>query len=621
MPLIIRATIDLETYSAAGFHVDAEGKIWGDGAQGRGGLPVVGTPNYAAHPTAEVLCLAYDLHDRTGNRLWVPGAPSPIDLLNHVASGGTIEAFNVAFEWWVWNTVAVRLYGWPDLQIEQCVCVMAAARRFSLPGSLAEVAKVLQVPGKDREGGRLIQKLTRPHTPTKKRSAFRWTTATAWEDFTALYQYCIQDVAVEDAAAARIPPLSNVEREIWLVDQHINLRGVLVDTETLDAALLILSQAETKYNAELAEITGGQVQAASELAKLQGWLAGQGVNMPNMQKTTIDEAVEWPHVDGAAHRALRIRQILGSANIKKLRTLKLQVSADGRLRNQYMYCGADRTGRWSAGGVQLQNMTAKGPAAYQCSECKGVSGISTHCPRCGAWIDNLPIEWGAESVQAAIQVIQTGDLVTVEQYWGDQPLDVLCGCLRGLLIAPPGHEFICVDFKAIEAVVAACISRCQWRIDVFNSDRDIYLESFSRISGKSDPDATDRKRGKVAELASGFGGWINSWLAFGAGEYMRETEIKEAILAWRAASPEIAEAWGGQYKWCGPGKWDFRPELFGLEGAVIQAILSPGEYFGWAEVTYLVRDDILYCRLPSGDRKSTRLNSSHIPLSRMPSSA
>jgi len=160
---------------------------------------------------------------------------------------------------------------------------------------------------------------------------------------------------------------------------------------------------------------------------------------------------------------------------------------------------------------------------------------------------------------------------------------------------------ICVDFSAIEAVVAACIARCQWRIDVFNTPgSDIYLESISRIKGQQTTDSTDRAIGKVAELSSGYGGWIGAWVAFGAEKYMDEAEIKAAILAWREASPEIVEAWGGQYVHCGPGKWDYRPELFGFEGMAISAILQPGLVFRYTDIEFFVEGDILHVRLPSG---------------------
>jgi DNA polymerase len=619
--MTLRPSMDFETYSAAGFYLDHEGKIRGTAPDGKGGLPVVGTPQYAAHPSTDILCLSYNLQDWYGlTQIWIPGTPPPNQLLEYIRQGGEIEAFNITFEWWIWNMVGVRKYGWPELQFDQCYCVMAKARRYSLPGSLANVAKVLGTAPKDPEGGRLIQKLTRPHTPTKARPEIRWTPSTAWEDFVKLYNYCNQDVYAEDEVSRLIPELTADERAVWLVDQRVNARGVQVDLLTLEAMLSILSQVEDKYNAELCTLTGGAVETSTQLPALKAWLAGLGVNLPSITKDLLEEALGDPRIQGPARRALEIRQLLGSANIKKLHKFKLQTSSDGRLRDQYMYNGADRTGRFSAGGVQLQNMTGDGPDSYVCSECSGIFGQRVHdgtvysCPRCGQWAGLIEKrnDWDVESATAAIADIRSGDLATVERYWGDDIVAVLCGCLRALLTAKPGHELICVDYSAIEAVVAACLARCQWRIDVFSGHGKIYEESAAKATGIPFEEILAYRQehgqhhparktiGKVRELAGGYGGWINAWLAFGAGEFMNEDEIKADVLKWREESPEIVEAWGGQYRWSGPGKWDYRPELHGLEGAVIQALLHPGECFAHIDITYALHGDVLYCRLPSG---------------------
>ena len=903
-------SMDFETYSEAGYVYDENtGRVKGLGAQGKGGLPVVGTPVYAAHPSTEVLCLYYDLKDGKGRRAWYPATPSPLDLIAHIQGGGLIEAWNVTFEFWIWNMVCTRRYGWPALPLSQCRCAMAKSRRHSLPGALGAAAKVLGTLEKDKEGSRLIQKLTRPLTPTKNRKEIRWTPATAWDDFLALYRYCDVDVQTEDHASAQIPDLSAHELAVWQMDQTINVRGVPVDTAALDAMLDVLGQTERKYTLELSQVTQGAVGSVSEVGKFGAWLAEIGCPLPNLQKDTVSDALksgtthQGVPLTGAALRALGIRDVLGAANVKKLRTLKLQTSSDGRLRDQYMYCGADRTGRWSAGGVQLQNITSKGPKS---AECEGCGEFFNHdrpnmdaCPHCGAWTWRVMSDWTVEAVQSAIRCLLSRDLARVERVWGD-PIALMCGCLRGLFMAAEGKDFICCDFSAIEAVVAACLARCQWRIEVFSGHGKIYEMSASKITGTpvsvydeyraaNKTHHPDRKTiGKVAELAcfgprtqlltrrgyvsitevknsdelwdgvewvehggavskgrrqvlgldgvkvtpdhpvslggswkgakllasnrstlnralvigsanlpscamrksrksgvrsygaavalsrifarlatctvakplaavsvgaqklqrrtskrmsntltsaltgntgggwltdfallshaatartisntrttaagalrfvtngggrrglelscstsspcrggldrnwkwiaqtwtatmsraisglslsgktastsglsgrckpgstnlsdvydivnagprnrftiktdsghlivhnSGYGGWVNAWKNFGADENMSDEEIKQNVLKWRDESPEIVEMWGGQFRWCGPGKWDYRPELFGLEGAVINAILHPGQCFSHIDITYAVRDDILFCRLPSG---------------------
>lgn len=610
---VSRPSMDFETYSEAGFIIGDEVK--GAAASGKGGLPVVGTPNYAAHNTAEALCLYYDLKDGRGARGWIPGGPEPLDLIEHIRRGGEIEGHNVTFEFYVWNLVCVPRYGWPGLQLTQCYCSMAKARRYSLPGALGTLAKVLGTTPKDPRGGQLVQRLTRPHTPTKNRPGYRRTPATDWSEFVELYKYCEGDVVAEDEVSARVPELSPAERDVWLVDQRINYRGVRVDLETLDAALVILAQTEVRFTEELHRITKGAVGSVSEVAKMLAWLTDNNVHLPDLTADSVAAGLESHLVTAAPRRALEIRATLGSANVKKLRTIKLQVSSDGRLRDQYMYCGADRTGRWSSGGAQLQNMTAKGPKSCECEACGQVSGQLGEmvcCPRCGAWLSFALNDWTQPGVEAAIQDIRQASLDVVLYNWGDDPLAVLCGVLRGLFVPAPDHDFICVDYSAVEAVVAACLARCQWRIDVFSGHGKIYEQSAANATGipfeailahKRDTGAHHPARktiGKVRELAGGYGGWIGAWKNFGADAFMTDDEIKVDVLKWRDESPEIVDMWGGQYRWCGPGKWDYRPELFGLEGCAIQAILNPGQCFSHIDITYGVVDDVLHCRLPSG---------------------
>lgn len=611
-------SMDFETYSEAGFKV-GDGEVKGVGGQGKGGLGVVGTANYAEHPSTEVICLYYDLKDGRGVRGWAPGFPYPADLIEHIAAGGVIEAFNFTFEFYIWNLVCRRLYGWPPLTIEQGVCAMAKARRFALPGALGNVAKVLGTANKDAAGGKLIQKLCRPHKPTKKRPTYRWTLDTAPEDFISMYSYCADDVRAEDAASLCIPDLSDDERALWVVDQTVNARGVQVDVESVEAMLHIFSETARQFTLELAQLTQGAVGSASEVGKAIEWAQSQGVTLPNLQAETVSDALGWD-IPPQVRRMLEIRQALASANVKKLNKIMLQVSSDGRLRNQYMYCGAERTGRFSsaaaddnASNSQLQNITAKGPKTKKCDDCGRIVGrVCTDCPECMSNRFTDCKEWVIDAVEFALSDIRARDLQRITQTWGD-PVTLLCGCLRGIFTAKPGHDLICMDFSAIEAVVLACLSRCQWRIDVFNTHGRIYEMSASRISGvpfeemmaykeSTGMDHPLRKSlGKVAELASGYSGWIGAWKAFGAEAHFKDdAEMKQAILAWRAASPEIVELWGGQFRQTGPRLSDGHPELYGLEGAAVAAILNPGQCFHYIDISYAVHNDVLYCRLPSG---------------------
>lgn len=616
----VRPSMDFETYSEAGFVITEDGKVKGAGGGSTNGLGLVGTGVYAEHPSTEVLCLFYDLKDGKGRRGWWPGMPQPVDLLTHIAGGGDIEAFNSTFEFFIWNFVCTRLYGWPVLAVEQTYCVMSMARRWGLPGSLANVSKALGTKGKDKEGGQLIGKLCRPNTVTKTRKNVRRTMPTDWPLFQGLFSYCDQDVEAEDDVAAMIPDLTDYERAVWLADQRINARGVLVDVPALEACLRLLQETTAHFTAELRQITNGEVSTASEVAKMIAWLGSRGVRMRDMTSESVDEALGLLTAGPAdCVRVLQTRQALSSANVKKLAKLRHQLNSDGRLRNQYMYCGAERTGRWSsaaaddnASNSQLQNITAKGPKTRECEACGRIFGAClTDCPECGSFLCHDRREWTVGAVEYAVQDIIRHDFATVMHRWGS-PVDLLCGCLRGLFVAKPGHDFICCDFSAVEAVALACLSRCQWRIDVFKTHGKIYEMSASKITGVPFEDMMQYKKdtrmhhptrktiGKVAELASGYGGWVGAWCAFGADQFMDEAEIKKNVLAWRAESPEIVEFWGGQFRQTGPRLSDGHPEYFGLEGAAVQAVLHPGQQFWANDICYGVHNRVLYCRLPSG---------------------
>jgi DNA polymerase len=572
--------LDIEAKSEAGFYYDAGlGRFVPIPETTKGskpGLPTVGAAAYAEHPTTEVVCLTYNIGYE---KFWCPSLPDPLDLFFYVEHGGKLEAVNSFFEFKIWQNCLHKKLGWPPLPIEQTRDTSAKARAFGIPGALKKMGEALELGELDLKGAagdRLIKKFTIPRRPTKKDARHWIDVADEPLDGGLFYDYNVQDVRAEMAASARIPDLSAFETEVWLVDQRINERGVQIDTDALAACLEIVRQAEAKYNAELAALTAGRCTNHAELAKLGAWLADNGLVMPNMQKDTVDYYAKLPDVPPLCRRALEIRSSLNSASVKKLKAIKRQLSSDGRLRGLYVYAGATRTQRWAGFGPQPQNLKRDGSASVD--------------------------EWNLDAIEAALVAISYGSLEYLEVVYGD-PLATVGGCIRGLFISAPGHDFICSDYSAIEAVVLAALAGEQWRLDLFRDGGDIYVESISRITGVpiGDVDAALRKRGKVAELASQYGGWIDAWENFGADAYYtNDDDIKRDILAWRKASPNIVEFWGDQYRRIGDS-WDFTPELYGVEGAIVKALLNPDRVFWVRRLAYGYnsREDILYCRLPS----------------------
>ena len=603
--------MDFETYSEAGFIWDAAASKWASqkGTKDKG-LTVAGAARYAEHPTTEVLSFAYDLKDGRGPRQWRPGMPNPAELFDYLARGGLVEAWNSGFEWYVWNYVCTWRYGWPALRLESLRCAMAKSRAHAWPGALGKAGDVLSLQyRKDADGDRLLKKFSIPRNPTKTDPRARIRLEEDPVDGPALLAYNVRDIVTEAEASSRTPDLEGEELEFWLLDQRINRRGVQIDTKAVQDCIAIVDQAHAQYNAELFTLTVGQVARASELAKLQRWVyETSGVRMESMDEEAIEHALNGPNLPPLVRRALEIRARVGSASVKKIFAMANQVTAGGRLHDLFTYYGA-RTGRTTGNGPQPTNLPKAGPELFRCACGRYHGAHLVICP----WCQKIrpptaeKLEWTAAAVEDALAVLATRCLATVERYFGDAMLTI-SGCLRGLFLAYDGGDLICSDYSAIEAVVLAMLAGVKWREEVFRTHGKIYEASaammakmpvedviaYKKIHGKHHP---LRDKGKRAELACGYGGWVNAWKAFGADKYMTEEEMKVATLEWRAASPEIPEFWGGQ--WCRtPAGW--RKELFGVEGMFVAAVMNPGVAYEFRGLRFVMRGDALYLRLLSG---------------------
>jgi DNA polymerase len=548
--------MDFETYSEAGYRWDDYARKWRNITKNKGGISVVGASVYSEHPSAEGLCLGYDLCDGVGVRLWAYGLPNPQELFNYLAKGGLIEAANSAFEYYIWNNVMVPKCGWPPLLYEQLRDVYAAARAWAVPGSLKEAGKVLNLKEqKDKKGDLLIRKLSIPRSPTKADESLRATPDRYPKEFRDFYQYCIQDVKAEMELAANVPPLSPVEEQLWLLDQKINYRGVHIDTESLEACIRMINQAEHMYTEELQSITHGEIMTGSEVSKMLKWVNARGLSMGSMDEETITETLEHPNLSYDCKRILKLRQALASQSIKKLFTIQRTLSRDGRLRNLFVYCGADRTGRFAGRGPQPQNLPSKAP----------------------------------KNVEETISDIKTLSVEALEDKYGGV-YNIVGRCLRSLFVAAPGKELICSDYSAIEAVVLAELAGESWRQEVFRSHGKIYEMSASRISGVPFEDFITckgehplrKQLGKVAELASGYGGGVAAWKVFGADKFMTDDQIQMRVKQWRNDSPMIVKFWHE------------------LERAAKRALKSPGTTPTYRYISYTYTGGVLYCTLPSG---------------------
>jgi DNA polymerase len=283
------------------------------------------------------------------------------------------------------------------------------------------------------------------------------------------------------------------------------------------------------------------------------------------------------------------------------------INREGRLQGLFQYYGAERTGRFAGKGSQPQNLFSGGPDIVYCRKC-GLFSVNTGptCQMCSVGVgeDVEKREWCIEAAEQALEDINTSNLDGIEKRWGD-PTTLMAGCLRALFVAGPGKELLSSDYHAIEAVVLAVLADEKWRIEVFKTHGKIYEACLNRITGIPLEEILNYKKlhgthhplrkklGKIPELASGYQGWINAWKQFGADKYMTDEEIKDAILKWRADSPNIA------------GVTRYREVLYygiwqGLEQAARSAISNPGHWYHFRNIAYIVRYDVLYCLLPSG---------------------
>jgi len=614
----IIADFDFETYSEAGTIWNEEkNKFVALPYAKEKGLPCVGTAKYSEHLTTEVLCLAYNLKNGEGPKVWKPGDNLPIDLFNHIANNRLLESWNILFEKWIWDNVCVKKYGFPILPMHILRCAMAKARAFNLPGGLSKAATVLNTSHKkDKEGTRLINKFSLPRNPTQKDLRRRVTlcfdeTDEDYQDSQALIKYCIQDINTEAEISSKIPDLNNFEYEFWKCDQLINLRGIQIDIVSVDNFIEIIEQAKNKYNHMLSELTGSEIKSAKQVQKLKKLIFEKhAIFIDSLDKSHTEKLLQDETLPDEVKRILQLRNLINSSSVAKLYSIKNQVTEKGRLHNLFNYHGA-RTGRATASGPQPQNLPNSGPKElFTCLDCNSYfNKISDNCfmdiNGSTAHPNLIPTKWGNESIEHVFLLAKHKNLEKLENYYSNA-LEAISGCLRGLFIAKDDHELIGSDYSSIEAIVLAELAGETWRQEVFKTHGKIYEMSASKITGTPFEEFIQHKEktgahhplrnklGKIAELASGYGGWINAWKNFGADKILSDDEIKNAILNWRKASPQIVEFWGGQNR--GYNKKEF----YGLEGNAILAVSYPGEKFTYRNISYLVRGNVLYCELPSG---------------------
>ena len=518
-------------------------------------IRLAGLYPYVEDPAFEVLLIAYAWNDE------------PVKLLD--LAGGDYDPWERKKLGWYLTDPAVlkiahnnpfertALGSWVNAYLppEEWDDTMIRAAYNGLPMSLDEAGSALNIERKKlKSGTALINYFCKPCAPTKANGGrTRNRPEHAPDKWQTFKEYCVRDVDAMRQIRKRLkglPVMPKWERTVWCMDARINERGVLIDRQLAKAAVAMDEKFRAECEKELAALTG--LENPNSVAQLKGWLNRVGADVESLNKATVTELRQSDlsqHID----RALELRQLLGKTSVKKYQAMLDSVCKDGRIRGITQYYGT-RTGRWAGRKVQLQN---------------------------------LPQNHLADIADVR-EIVKDGDLDGLEMLYDSVP-DTLSQLIRTAFIAKPRHTLLVADYSAIEARVIAFLAGEEWRQEVFAKGGDIYCASASRMFKvpveKHGVNAHLRQKGKIAELALGYGGGVNALKAFGADKMgLTEAEMEEIVSSWREASPLICKFWRN------------------VEAAAKLALKDPGRAvkLNGGTIRFQRDDDALRCTLPSG---------------------
>ena len=518
-------------------------------------LRETGVYPYAAHPDTDIWCMAWAFDDEPV-QLWVPGQGLPPAIQDHILRGGELRAWNAQFERIIWREIMVPRYGAAPVPPEQWVCSMVEARAMGLPGSLDQAAKVLGVTQqKDSEGYGLMMRLTRPRSTGKDGRPIWWTNAEGKLD--RLYEYCKQDVRTERAIIKALRRLTPNERELYLLDQRINDRGLGLDVALIESAMEVASEGTERANAALSELTGGAVRKVSNNGDLRAYLNEQGLGVDSVSKPVVAELLS-SDLDPTVRQVLQLKADAGRTSVAKLKSMLAAVCADHRVRGLLQYYGAS-TGRWAGRLVQPHNF-----------------------PR--GTVENP--EW-------YIPLVMQRRYDEIDMY--APPLGVISSLLRSMLVATEGRTYVGGDFSAIEARVLNWLAGQEDILEAFRAydAGDKSMDPYKRMAvmmglAPSTAEVTkqDRQAGKAAELGCGFQMAAKKYVTAAWDVYQVRLDLKgahEAVKIYRKSHEKVVQLW-----------WD-------LETACVEATLNPGVVHTVAgKLKVVVRGAYLYIILPSG---------------------
>lgn len=515
-----------------------------------------GVYKYADSPAFEILLFAYSIDDGEINIIdLVNGEELPEEIAEAIKSDTVIKtAFNAQFE----RVCLSKYLGLPEgeyLNPQSWYCTAVQAAELSLPSSLADVGAALGLERqKMTEGKELIKYFCVSCKPTKSNGGrTRNMPGDAPEKWALFKEYCKRDVDVERQIAEKLKkyPLSKSEHALYVLDQNINDRGVLVDLELARQAVKLNSIQTAVATEQAYTLTG--LENPNSVAQLKAWLTENGVEIESLSKKAVAALAD--ETDGDIQEMLHLRLLMSKTSVKKYEAVMRSVCRDNRVRGMMRFCGASRTGRWSGNILQPQNLP------------------QNHLP----------------DLTLARDIVKDGDFEMLNMTFGNVP-NVLSELIRTVLIPKPNHRFIVADFSAIEARVLSWLAGEQWRLDTFRNGGDIYCASASQMFcvpvEKHGVNGHLRQKGKISELACGYGGSVGALKNMGAVEMgVPEDELQGLINDWRNANPHIVKLW---------------TEV----GNTAMKAIKEKTIVSLGKLVFMYERGILFIRLPSGRRLS-----------------
>lgn len=477
-------------------------------------LAKTGVYRYVESPDFEILLFAYSVDGGPVQQIDLAcGEKIPSEILCALEDDKVTKwAFNANFE----RICLSRFLGYPTgayLEPDSWKCSMVWAAYMGLPLSLEGAGAVLGLEKqKLAEGKDLIKYFCQPCAPTKTNGQrTRNLHKHAPDKWQAFKKYNIRDVETEMSIQARLLkyPVPDSVWEEYHLDQEINDRGVGLDMELVRQAIQMDGRSRSELTQAMKELTS--LDNPNSVQQMKQWLADNGVETDTLGKKAVAELLKT--APPQLQKVLTLRQQLAKSSVKKYQAMETAVCADGRARGMFQFYGANRTGRWAGRIIQMQNLP------------------QNH-------LDDLSEARG---------LVRAGGFDALEMLYEDVP-DTLSQLIRTAFVPQENRKFIVADFSAIEARVIAWLAGEKWRQDVFAEGKDIYCASASQMFGvpveKHGVNGHLRQKGKIAELALGYGGSVGALKAMGALEMgLSEDELPSLVSAWRQANPKIVQFW------------------------------------------------------------------------------